>query len=511
MFDFNAALKNGGTIEGIAKYLTEKGRGQEALDYFRNSMPSVVPEITALQERMKSAKSVTGLTPENAPQIIREAPPLIGFVAGEVSGGPPGAAAGSAIGETISQVGEKLFGQREKFDVPKIVEAGAVGALTPPLFKGGIEVIGNVLKIGGKVSGKVIGPFADIAKAGWKGIKKILPGISDESSMTIAKFPREVEVLAKAKTLPINYIVDDVIKARNVFEKNLSSNYQKQWEKLLSQGEKFSYKREDVVRSINNFLEKEIDKGNIFFKRLPNGKLDFGGSPFTKNQQKVVTEIINEIERAKPQGIAEIRALKQRINGIYQEYAAQFEKSSQLNRFVTNMVNAVDDALPPKLREISKAYSEGLGFLGKVDELLLPTSGATGLPKATTITRIKSMTKDEIRSLYGDFLNEFKKKTGYDLEKSLDIYNAAREINPNLIPQDTGGITRGIQRAANPLIGMTKIKYQEALQSPIGKAFASAFPDIFNAMKIVLEKGLQAGTFEATKQGADILTQQLRK
>jgi hypothetical protein len=240
--------------------------------------------------------------------------------------------------------------------------------------------------------------------------------------------------------------------------------------------------------------------------------LDFSGSPFTKNQQEqVIRRVVDEIEKAQPKNIAEIRALKQRLGGIYREYVSQFEANPQLGRLVNNLVGAVDDALPAELRAISKEYSEGLRFLEKTDELLLPTSKGTGLPRGTTVSRMKSMTKDEVRSLYGDYFKEFKEKTGYDLEKALDIYNAAREINPNLIPQDTGGFVRGIQRAANPVIGMTKIKFQNAIQSDAGKMFRSAFPDIVKAMETLIEKGSQAGFFEATKSGTEKLSDSLLK
>ena len=306
--------------------------------------------------------------------------------------------------------------------------------------------------------------MADIAKAGWQGIKKVLPGISDDTSKTIASKANRVEALATQKTLPVNYIIDDVQKAANKFEKELGENYEKEWLKLLKKGNKYTYNQTDSIQSINNFLVTEAKKGNVFFKLDKAGKLDFSTSPFTKSQQQnVIKAMIEEINVAKPKNIAEIRALKQRLNNIYQEYSSQFGKNPQLNRVVTNMVNAVDEALPKELRAISKEYSEGLNFISKVDELLLPTSKATGELKGATVSRIKSMGKEEIKELYGDFLDDFKKRTGYNLEEELDIYNAAKEINPNLIPQDTGGFVRGIQRAANPFLGMLKIKQAQGL------------------------------------------------
>ena len=339
------------------------------------------------------------------------------------------------------------------------IGAGAIrglGYLTKPIISKGKQLL--------EIAGKRIQPLTDVIKAGLQGVKKVLPGISEDSAKVILSKADRVEALATQKTLPINYIIDDVQKAANKFEQELGKNYEQQWQKLLVEGNKYSYNRADSIRSINNFLEAESKKGNVFFKLGKTGKLDFSASPFTKSQQQnVIKAMVDEINTSQPQNIAEIRALKQRLNAIYQEYSAQFGQNPQLNRVVTNMVNAVDEALPKELRAISKEYSEGLNFLNQVDELLLPTSKVTGELKGSTVSRIKSLGKEEIKELYGDFLDDFKKRTGYNLEEELDIYNAAKEINPNLIPQDIGGIGRGIQKALNPLLGMLKIKQAQGL------------------------------------------------
>ena len=49
--------------------------------------------------------------------------------------------------------------------------------------------------------------------------------------------------------------------------------YEKEWQKLLAKGNQYSYNRADSIRSINNFLEAESKKGNIFFKLDKAGKL----------------------------------------------------------------------------------------------------------------------------------------------------------------------------------------------------------------------------------------------
>lgn len=406
--------------------------------------------------------------------FLQKSLPIAGMVLGGIGGGivggattgvgaVPGAIAGAGVGGALGEAGaEKLAG--EELEPKKIITAGLEGSVSELAGTGIIKGIGLVAKPVLKFAGKILKPLGEVAKAGWKGVRKVLPGISDDTARTIVSKADRVETLAKQKTLPVNYLIDDIQNAANKFEKEFGESYESQWQKLLAEGNKYVYNKDIAINSINEFLEIEAKKGNAFFKLGKNGKLDFSASPFTKNQQQnVVKAMVDEINTSQPKNIAEIRALKQRLNAIYQEYSAQFGANPQLNRVVSNMVNAVDEALPKELRSISKEYSEGLKFLAVVDELLLPTSKTTGELKGSVVSKVKSIGKEEIKELYGDFLDDFYKKTGYNLEEELDIYNAAREINPNLIPQDTGGITRGIQRAMNPFIGMLKVKQAQGL------------------------------------------------
>ncbi len=302
-------------------------------------------------------------------------------------------------------------------------------------------------------------PLANIAKKGIAGVKKVLPGISEETASTIAKYPIEVEKLAAKTTLPSDYLVKDVVKSRVIADKSINKAYERGWSKLMKEGEKYAFDKPKVIDSINQFITKEAQKGKFYFNRTSKGALDFTNSPFTDEQAKgVISKIITKLETAAPKNIGEIRALKQYVNNIYREYSSKLGQSPELNRFVTNMLKSVDEGLPAKLKALSKSYSEGLRFLDTIDELLLPTSNVTGKVKMSAITKLKSISKEEIRNLYPEFFTEFKKRTGYDLSKALDIFNAAKEINPNLIPQDIGGFVRGIQKAMNPMIGQGHIE-----------------------------------------------------
>ena len=465
-------------------------------------------------EKLKAILSVGNSTPQTpqSKSFLQKALPVGGMILGGIGGAAitkspggaiTGAGLGGAAGEAISQKigGEDLSGT-------EILKAGVGGSISELAGQGAVGIGGPLLSKAVKWAGKKMQPLKDIAKAGWQGLKKVLPGISDDTAKTIAKSPDKVESLASQQTLPVNYIVDDVQEAASKFEAKLGTDYEKGWAKLMARGENYSYNKSEPINSINKFLEGEAKKGNLFFKFGKKGKLDFSSSPFTKSQQQnVIQKVVDEINTASPKNIAEIRALKQRLNAIYKEYSNQFGANPQLNRLVTNMVHAVDDALPEALKKLSKQYSEGLSFLNTVDELLLPTSSVTGELKASTISKIKSMGKEEIRELYGDFLNEFKKKTGYDLEEALDIYNAAKEINPNLIPQDTGGFLRGIQRAANPLIGAIRIKQAQGLV-PKGDDVLKVIQEKYQGFQPVIdfikdntiEPTIKAGIFESLRE-----------
>ena len=126
----------------------------------------------------------------------------------------------------------------------------------------GILGVGGMVLSKGKgileFAGKKLKPLSDIAKAGFRGIKKVLPGISDDTAKIISNKADRVEALATQKTLPVNYIIDDVQKATNKFEKQLGANYEKQWQKLLNEGNKYSYSKDDAITAINGFLEAVI-------------------------------------------------------------------------------------------------------------------------------------------------------------------------------------------------------------------------------------------------------------
>lgn len=424
-------------------------------------------------------------------KLAREIPPNVGFLLGEAFGGPPLAGVGSAAGELLSQAAENIGGERKGFDIPKIAETGVTGAIIPPALKATAEIGTPIIEGLLNSAGRFIKPLYEIAKTGIQGIKKVLPGISDETSKTISLYPNEVEKLATQKSVPINYLVKDVQEARNAFETKLGTDYQTGWKKLLDQGEKYTFDNSKTINSVNDFLDEEAKNGKLYFTRIPNGKLDFSNSPFTEKQGEIVQKIVDKVENANPKNIAEVRVLKQQINNIYKEHAAQLGKTPELDRLVTNVIKAVDEGLPPGLKEISQQYSQGLKFLNNIDELLLPTSIATGQAKASTISKFKTLGKEEIKNLYPDFFKEFKAKTGIDLEKQLDIYNAAKEINPNLIPQDTSGIIKGLQRAANPIIGRVKIEaakgtlpFQQTLKSIVG-----ALPEMTKAWQIAKQAG----------------------
>ena len=410
-----------------------------------------------------SSKDESGLR-TGTRTFLQKALPVVGMIGGGIGGGIlgagaggagaiPGAVAGAGAGGALGEFAAQKLGG-EEISSKEIIKTGVESSVSElagqGLVGGGIKVL--------KWAGKEISPLVDIAKSGLQGIKKVLPGISEKTSETIAKYPDEVEKLAKEAEMSLSPIIQKVKSGTEKFAKSISDNYQKAWNKLVTSGEKYSFDNAKSVQSINNFIAKEAEQGKVYFQRTAKG-LDFTNYPFTEKQAKdVVTKIVREVETAKPANIGEIRALKQRINAIYREYSSQLGKSPELDRFVTNMTNAVDEGLPPKLKEISKKYSQGLRFLDKVEEVLLPTSAQTGLTKTGTVGKIRGLGKEEIQDLFPDFLNEFKKLTKVDLTKELDIFNAAKEINPNMIPQDVGGFIRGIQKAANPVIGQIKIK-----------------------------------------------------
>src|SRR3990167_6426808 len=117
---------------------------------------------------------------------------VVGGLGGGILGGPPGAITGSAVGGALGEAGaEKLGG--EELHPSKIITSG--------LEAGVSEVAGfGLTKIGGaiakpilskgkailKFAGKKLEPLLDVAKAGLRGIKKVLPGISDDTAKTIA-------------------------------------------------------------------------------------------------------------------------------------------------------------------------------------------------------------------------------------------------------------------------------------------------------------------------------------
>lgn len=463
-------------LGGITKILSS---GSEALS----------SGLQGMQTGQKSAQSVTGLTPSNSGQVLRELPPLVGFTAGEAFGGPVGAGIGGAIGETISQGVEVLSGKRENIDIGQIATTGALGWLVPK----GLEVGGKALKY----AGKVLEPLTNIAKSGFRGVKNALPGISEDSSLTISKFPKEVEALASQKKLNIIPVVETLQEAKNIIKKKAGQEFDSALKNFYQSGEKFNYNKQELLNST-----KQILADNRIVQK-PNGILNFDKS-YSGNDtaNNILEDIILDIKNTRIITIDDLRALKSRSYDRFSKIPMSADgKVPQAKVIATKVLSKLDDFVPESLKPANKDYSERMQLISWLDDIVPVVKDIRGQVSPSAVSKSKQLMKEEIRSIYGDKFDSLYKETGINLDDGLDILNAAIEINPNLIKQDIGGVISIIQKAANPVIGTAKIEAAKLRQSPAGQGVSSMVQSTIPMVKKLAPKVLKGATFETSKQG----------
>ena len=450
-------------------------------------------------------------------KIIREIPPTLGFIAGEALGGPPGAAIGSGLGETISQAGENILGQRQGFDVGKIVESTAAGVIAPPAFKA-LGIVGKAskeaLSEGLSFAGKKLEPLTNIVKAGLTGIKKVLPGISDETANTIKLFPREVEVLAKQKTLPLNPLLEKLDAAKNALREKTGTEFSSGLEntkklypfgktgKILI-GKEMANETAGLPAALRKYRIGVSQDGTLNFDKFPSAIRSQG----ERNAVQDAYNLVKNQTDFSVQGVQDTAAaLRQATNYV----AGDRTVSSASAGAISDAYEKAIVKAYPELTALRGTYGDRQKLLGVLEQLTPDNKAMTELLSPQGISRLRSLTKEEIGTTYKGFFDALKKETGIDLETELRLYSAAREINPNLIPQDVGGITRGVQKAANPLVGAFHIEAQKFLQSTPAQVVKTQFPQVWEFLKTVAEKGAQAGTFEGIKTGVDSVDNLLR-
>jgi len=444
----------------------------EGIDLTKFGRP---PLIDLDEEQVKEAQEKAGqlrleASKGRGKEFLIKHGSTIGMLGGSILGGPTGlgvvgAGAGAAAGEAVSQKlsGEELQPKEIAIEGAKgaAIEVGARGAMK--LIQKGVQAGKPILESVFEAVSKPVKATGEVGKAGWEGAKRLF-GISDDTIKTIKSNPtaveRELQAIKETGEISRAPLVNEVKTATQRYEQQVGKQYADEWQKLLESGKEYSFDKSKAINSINNFLEKEAVEGNIWFKLDEAGNLNFQNSPFTKSQQEnAIKKIVDEINQANPQGIAEIRALKRRLNSIYNEFASQFNKNTQLERVVNRMINSVDDALPSEFKAINKKYSEGINALSRIEELLLPIT-KTGEVRSSALGKVESFGKKEFQQLYPNFIKDFKEKTGMDLVHQIDIFNAAKEISPLAIKpeSDISGPIRLIQKIINPIAGKLRLE-----------------------------------------------------
>ena len=448
-------------------------------------------------------------------RVAEHVPQNVGFMIGEYLGGPLGAGVGSALGETLVQTAQNIGGQREGLDGKKIAVEGVTGALIPPAFK----VAGQGLKIAGKtVAETVLKPFiekvgkplVEVAKAGYQGIKKVLPGISDDSAKTIKAFPLEVEQLATQKSVPINPVVDKLLQARDKVGESLKT-YQTELDKEFAKNAVGGTARpasqailQQEVGNLTRSAIRVVNESNIGIK---DGALVFNRFPnpskiVNAGEQKAIQEVFDLLGTLeKDLTPRNVNSVLERINAL-RKYDPQQPASVVITKIKNVIENGIKDIDTYKgVSAIRQKYAGDKEVIDAIDSLV---PNEMGDAKRAAIAKLKGLSKEEILSLEKETLALIKEKTGVDLTKEISIWSAASEINPNLIPQDVGGLTRAVQKSANPLIGRVKLEIAKGnLGAGTGEALKQGLKDgsikigeVLDLFKETLQPGAKVAAFD---------------
>ena len=363
-----------------------------------------------------------------------------------------GAKAASLIPKAgrAAQLGARALGEGAEFGLKSAVQTGgdakSIGASAA--FGAAFPIVGAGVR---GVMQAIGFPLARVAKAGLQGVKKVLPGISDEAATTITRFPNEVEALAKQKSLPINPIVEVVTAAKEALKRKQSVEFAGSLKSVVADGAKITINKKPVLERLANFLRER-------YAATLSSKGTIASGPFPDRERRVVEKVIAEMRRSKVTDVNSVRNLKARILGIADSIipANPNVKKPPAYLAIKEMANFLDQLLPDQLRQANKLYTNRERLM-KTLKLLVPDAG-TGNINPQALAKVRALGKEEYQGVYKDFFEAIKNETGIDIKTKLDIYNAAREINPNLIPQDIGGFMRGIQKAFNPAIGQSHIE-----------------------------------------------------
>lgn len=437
--------------------------------------------------------------------LLREIPPTAGMLIGGFLGGPPGAGAGAAAGETVSQYAEKALGERTDIDPEKIVEAGVTGALVPPLLKK-LGVLGKwALKGTLSFAGKQLEPLINISKAGLTGIKKVLPGISAETSLTIKQYPREVEHLAKMKTLPLNPLLERINKAKDVLREKTQKAFSTGLESIKSSNpfgktgkilisKEMGSETAGLPSTLRRYRIGVSKDGALNFDKLNSAVIN----TTERNQLQMAYDTVKNQSDFSVQGVQDVAA---RLTALSKYFEGDRKVSSAAIGAITDAYESAIKKAYPQLSDLRSFYSSRQKLLGVLDQITPDNKSMNELLSPAGITKLKSMTKEEIGTTYKGFFDALRKETGLDLETELRLYSAAREINPNLIIQDVGGLVRGVQLAANPVIGSVHIEAAKFMQSDLAQSIKSSSPQVWNTLKVLLESGVKSGAYMGAREG----------
>ena len=469
-----------------------------------------LPENASLLER--------GLI--GAQRVAEHVPQNIGFMLGEALAGPLGAGAGTAAGEALVQGAQIIGKQREGFEPKKIAEEGVIGAIIPPAFKAG----GTILKAGAERIAKpfiekIGAPLARIAKAGLQGIRRVFPGISQQTKEMISKYPTEVEALATQKSVPINPILAKLEQARDfIFEKaNKELNAAK--EAFAGTGEQFVYDTNAVVRGVNKALQ---ETENASIKNLQFGKeglTKFGGGALGigSKEKRILDKVINVVKDSKVNSLDDLVALKSTMRDEAKSlFPKPGEQASKAVAVFQNIIAQLDEFVPASIKEANKIYSGRRELMEQIQGLIPEMK--TGLMSPSAIRKVEKLGNEEVRTIYGDLLENIKKETRVDIGHDIDVLFAAREVNPNLIVEDVSGapimipgvsgipgrVTSGMQKMSNPILGRIKIEMAKGnLGIPIIrevkeglKAGTITAGDILSLFKQTLEPGAKVAAYD---------------
>ena len=353
--------------------------------------------------------------------------------------------------------------------VGKLGQVTKIGALTKAgatLGKVGVATARAPLTATKAVVSKLVSPLKKvpelvestapgrIAGQGLRGARQVLPSISKETSETIAKYPQEVQALARQQTLPVNPILAKTESAL----KNL---------KTKAVDELTAVKQSPLTQSLaknidfpkKTFFDSTIQKIEEKFAGLKiNKDWKIAKGPFGTQERSILNKTLQTIKSRKIKTLDDVTNLKSELFDNARSLTPPIgQKASKARAVFNELYSQLDNYLPESLKEANKLYSTRVRVFEVLKRDLLPQIKGGALSRSA-INRIKSLLKEENLTLREDVIEFLKKETGFDLEKELSIFNAAREINPNLIPQDMGGVVRSIQKAANPAIGQFKIE-----------------------------------------------------